>query len=253
MKIYLASSNEGKKREIQQLLPEWNVITPKDEGIEFDPEETGTNFYENSIIKALALHEIVHAPVLADDSGLCVDILGGAPGVWSSRYAGPAFMRGKSDGSKIPQDEQNRLLIEQTSGAVREYMSKNGAGSSGGTMRTAPAGGGPSGGSAQPCMIPAGGAAGLFKNGLRSCHYACSMVLFLEESRFFIAQETMEGALIERIEDARGDGGFGYDPIVILPQFGKTVAEISADEKNAISHRGKATRTVLSVLRNSFR
>ena len=75
------------------------------------------------------------------------------------------------------------------------------------------------------------------------------MVLLVNPSRFFIAQETMEGSVIERIEDARGSGGFGYDPIIYLPQYKKTVAELSADQKNAISHRGKATRAILEIIK----
>ena len=223
MKIYLATGNLNKKREISQVLPEFEVVIPKDMGISFDPEESGTDFYQNSLIKALALWKeairLEKEPplIMADDSGICVDALNGAPGVWSARYAGPGFMKGRPDGTKISQEEQNRLLIEQTTAAV-----KNGA--------------------------PAGGF--LYANGPRSCHYACSMVLLVNPSRFFVAQETMEGSVIERLEDARGSGGFGYDPIIYLPQFQKTVAELSSDQKNAISHRGKATRAILSIIKN---
>jgi len=86
MKIYLASGNVNKKKEVQELLPSHKIVLPKDEGIEFDPEETGSTFFENAMIKAKALYDIVKAPVLADDSGLCVDFLNGAPGVHSARY-----------------------------------------------------------------------------------------------------------------------------------------------------------------------
>ncbi len=86
MKIYLASGNVNKKKEVQELLPSHKIVLPKDEGIEFDPEETGSTFFENAMIKAKALYDIVKAPVLADDSGLCVDFLKGAPGVHSARY-----------------------------------------------------------------------------------------------------------------------------------------------------------------------
>ena len=86
MKIYLASGNINKKKEVQELLPSHKIVLPKDEGIEFDPEETGSTFFENAMIKAKALYDIVKAPVLADDSGLCVDFLKGAPGVHSARY-----------------------------------------------------------------------------------------------------------------------------------------------------------------------
>lgn len=83
----------------------------------------------------------------------------------------------------------------------------------------------------------------------RSCHYTCAMVLLLNQDRYFVAQETFEGVLIDDISHQAGTGGFGYDPIVFLPQFGKTVAEISAEEKNAISHRGKAARAIATLLK----
>lgn len=201
MKIYLATGNLNKKREVQELFPEHTVVIPKDEGIAFDPEETGTTFYENSLIKAKALWDMVHCPVLADDSGICVDALDGAPGIYSSRYAGPDFMKGKPDGTKISQDEQNNFIVQQTSDAIK-------AGYAGG----------------------------------RKAHYTCAMVLYMGSDRLFVCQETMEGEIIDDISNARGTGGFGYDPLFYLPEFGKTAAELTADEKNAISHRGKASR-----------
>lgn len=216
MKIYLATGNKNKKREMVQLLSEHEIVIPSDENIDFDPVETGTTFYENSLIKAKALYDIVHCPVIADDSGICVDALGGNPGIYSARYAGPDFMKGKPDGSKISQEEQNKFIIEQTTDAV-----KNG-------------------------NLPKGE----YLNGPRSCHYTCAMVLYLGPDRLFVAQETFEGALIDSIEDARGDGGFGYDPIVFLPEYGKTVAQISAEEKNSISHRGKAVRVIQKIINN---
>ena len=201
MKIYLATGNLNKKREVQELFPEHTVVIPKDEGIAFDPEETGTTFYENSLIKAKALWDMVHCPVLADDSGICVDALDGAPGIYSSRYAGPDFMKGKPDGTKISQDEQNNFIVQQTSDAIK-------AGYAGG----------------------------------RKAHYTCAMVLYMGPDRLFVCQETMEGEIIDDISNARGTGGFGYDPLFYLPEFGKTAAELTADEKNTISHRGKASR-----------
>lgn len=203
MKIYLATGNKNKKREMSQILSPHTVITPADEGIDFNPIENGKTFYENSIIKAKTLYEIVRCPVIADDSGICVDALNGIPGIYSARYGGPEFPHGKPDGSKTPQELQNRFLIE----------SLNAAGASGITSDS-------------------------FKNGLRSAHYTCAMVLYLGTDRIFVSQETMEGTIVERIEDAAGTGGFGYDPIFFLPQYGKTAAQISSEEKNAISHRG---------------
>lgn len=214
MKIYLASGNLNKKREMEEIFKEHTIVIPKDEGIDFDPEETGTDFYQNSMIKAKALWDIVHCPVIADDSGICVDALNGVPGVWSSRYAGPDFHKGKPDGSKISQEEQNKFLIEELNEALKKGVDST-----------------------------------YFPNGPRSAHYSCSMVLMLNPSRFFIAQETMEGTIIEDIKDARGQYGFGYDPIFFLPQYGKTDAEILPEQKNAISHRGKACKIISDILK----
>lgn len=214
MKIYLATSNQNKKREIQEIFSQHEIRTPADDGIEFDPEETGTTFYENSLIKAKTLYEIVKCPVIADDSGICVDALNGAPGIYSSRYAGPEFMKGKPDGSKISQEEQNIHLINQLNEAIKQKNLPN---------------------------MP-------YLNGERSCHYTCAMVLYLGPDRLFVAQETFEGTIIDSIEKQAGNGGFGYDPIVFLPQQNKTIAQLTADEKHAISHRGKAVRALQKII-----
>lgn len=204
-KLYLATGNKHKREEMQQILSDYEIRIPSDDGIEFAPVEDGNSFYENSLIKARALWNLVHEPVIADDSGICVDALNGEPGIYTSRYAGPDFMHGKPDGSKISQEEQNKFLIEQL----------NATGSSN-----------------------------------RACHYTCAMVLVVNPDRFFVAQETFEGELIHSIDDQAGTGGFGYDPIVYLPQYKKTVAEISANEKNKISHRGKAVRVIAQILKS---
>ena len=204
-KLYLATGNKHKREEMQQILADYEIRIPSDDGIEFDPVEDGKSFYENSLIKARALWELVKKPVIADDSGICVEALNAEPGIYTSRYAGPEFMHGKPDGSKISQDEQNKFLIQQ----LNDTNSAN-----------------------------------------RKCHYTCAMVLLLNPDRFFVAQETFEGELIGSIEEQAGSGGFGYDPIVYLPQYQKTVAEISAEEKNLISHRGKAVRAIAEILKS---
>ena len=216
MKIYLATGNKNKKREMVELLQGHEIIIPSDENIDFDPDETGITFYENSLIKAKALYDIVHYPVIADDSGICVDALGGSPGIYSSRYAGPDFMHGKPDGTKISQEEQNIFLIEQTNKAIKD-----------GNLPKMP-----------------------YLHGPRSCHYTCAMVLYAGPDRLFVAQETFEGTLIDDINNQAGSGGFGYDPIVFLPEYNKTVAQLTADEKNAISHRGKAVRAIQKIIEN---
>ncbi len=203
MKIYLASSNAHKRKEVAEILSGHEIVIPADEGIEFAPDETGSTFAENSMIKALALWKIVKCPVIADDSGLCVDALSGEPGIFTSRYAGSEYPHGRPDGKKISQAEQNALLIAQL----------NATGSSD-----------------------------------RSCHYSCAITLLFSPDEFLVSQEIFKGQLIKRIEDQAGTGGFGYDPIVFLPEYGKTVAEISAEEKNKISHRGKALRRIAASL-----
>ncbi len=213
MKIYLATGNKNKKREMAQILESHTVVIPSDEGIDFDPVENGTTFYENSLLKARALYELVHCPVVADDSGICVDALGGAPGIYSARYGGPSFPHGKPDGSRIPQNEQNKFLVDQLNDALAEGVDSS-----------------------------------RFLNGPRSAHYTCAMVLYLGGDRLYVAEETMEGTIVSTPADAAGTGGFGYDPLFFLPQYGRTAAQLSDDEKNAVSHRGKAARVIQRII-----
>ncbi len=222
MKIYLATGNLNKKREMQEILSDFEVVIPKEENIDFNPIEDGKTFYENSLIKAKALWNLVKMPVLADDSGICLDALSGMPGIYSSRYAGPAFPQGNPDGSKCPQEKQNEFLIT----SLNEKL-KN-------------------------CDFEELKKSGQFLNGPRSAHYTCAMVLYLGPDRLFVCQDTMEGTIVENLCDARGQGGFGYDPIFYIPQYKKTVAELSPEEKNAISHRGKASRSLLKIIKGIF-
>ncbi|MCR5605563.1 MAG: non-canonical purine NTP pyrophosphatase [Treponema sp.] len=209
MKLYLATGNLHKKIEMARIFTGFDIVIPKEEGIVFNPDETGKSFFENSLIKAKALWDIVHEPVIADDSGICVDALNGAPGIYSSRYAGPQYMKGRADGVKIPQEEQNKFLVEQTNAAIAE----------------------------NPELT-------------RTCRYVCSLVCYFGKDRFYCAQETMEGLLVANIKDAAGNGGFGYDPLVIIPKFGKTVAELTDSQKDEISHRGKAARALYQSLQH---
>jgi XTP/dITP diphosphohydrolase len=191
MKIYFASGNAHKKEEMARIFSQCEIVIPADEGIDFDPEETEHSFYGNSLLKAKALYDIVGKPVIADDSGICVDALGGAPGVFSARY-------GSENGKKLTSEERNALLLERMRGVEN-----------------------------------------------RSCRFVCNMVLYLGNERFVSVQETLEGELIA---ESRGSGGFGYDPIVFIPSYGKTVAELSGAEKDFLSHRGKAGRKIAELL-----
>ncbi|MBQ9495694.1 MAG: RdgB/HAM1 family non-canonical purine NTP pyrophosphatase [Treponema sp.] len=208
MKVYLATNNKNKKREMAAILSPHTVIVPSDEGISFNPDETGSTFYENSLIKARALYELVRCPVIADDSGICVDALGGRPGIYSSRYAGTSLQ----NGNVLSQAEKNALLIAELNDALLHNVDTS-----------------------------------HFLHGERSAHYTCAMALYLGNDRLYVAEETLEGALVGSMEEARGKNGFGYDPIFFLPELNKTAAELSDSEKNAISHRGKAGRAIQNI------
>lgn len=191
MTIWFATGNAHKKKELAAILAGHEIRTPDEAGMDFDPEETGETFLDNALIKARALYRLVKAPVIADDSGLCVDALGGRPGVLSARY-------GSENGKKLESAERNALLLREVGNAAD-----------------------------------------------RKARFVCSMVLMLSEDRFFVAQETFEGELIHA---ERGSGGFGYDPILYLHEKGLTVAELSDEEKNTMSHRGKAGARIAAIL-----
>ena len=181
MKLVLASKNEKKLKEMRDILSHLGVevCLQSEVGVDVDVEETGTTFEENSLLKARAVMEASGLPAIADDSGLCVDALNGAPGVYSARYGGP----GLDDVGRY------RLLLENMKGQPRaaEFVS------------------------------------------VITCCFPDGTVL------------TSRGECPGAIAFApQGEGGFGYDPIFFIPQLKKTFAQLTAEEKNAISHRGKA-------------
>ena len=198
MNIWFATNNAHKKEELQAVLG-CSLKIPSQEGIAFDPEETGNTFFENAMIKARELKKLLGGrdePVIADDSGLCVDALGGRPGIYSARY-------GEANGQKLTSPRQNALLLEELGTTER-----------------------------------------------RTARFVCAMVLFFSDDRFFAVQETLEGEIVKNSEMARGTGGFGYDPVFLVPRLGRTLAELSAEEKNALSHRGKAGKHIANILKN---
>ncbi|MDR2404464.1 MAG: RdgB/HAM1 family non-canonical purine NTP pyrophosphatase [Spirochaetaceae bacterium] len=209
MTIWFATGNAHKRTELEAILraasPEnIGVRIPSAADIPFDPEETGASFRENALIKARALHRLLaergfREPVLADDSGLCVDALGGRPGIYSSRYRG----RDGAGETAAPIDDarRNALLLEELGDA-----------------------------------------------GDRTARFICAMVLLYSQNRFCIVQETMEGEIVRNLSDARGSGGFGYDPVLYIPEKGCTVAELPGTLKNSLSHRGKAGRAIAKLL-----
>jgi non-canonical purine NTP pyrophosphatase, rdgB/HAM1 family len=191
MKLYFATNNAHKREELERILAPHAIVMPSDEGIDFDPEETAPDFFGNALLKARALYLLVGCPVVADDSGICVDALGGAPGIRSARY-------GSENGVKLDSSGRNRLLLSEMEGKTE-----------------------------------------------RSCRFVCNMVLYLGPDRFISVQETLEGRLVT---EARGEGGFGYDPLVFLPEFGCTVAELPPEDKDRCSHRGKAGKRLAALL-----
>ena len=183
MKLVLASKNEKKLREMDEILSALGieVISEAQAGVDVDVEETGTTFEENSLLKARAVMEASGLPAIADDSGLCVDALGGAPGVYSARYGGP----GLDDVGRY------RLLLENMKGQPRGARFV----------------------SVITCCFPNG-----------------DVLTARGECPGTIAFAPM------------GEGGFGYDPVFFIPGLKKTFAQLTPEEKNAISHRGLALR-----------
>ncbi|MDR1948414.1 MAG: RdgB/HAM1 family non-canonical purine NTP pyrophosphatase [Spirochaetaceae bacterium] len=202
MTIWLATGNIHKKQELEAVLSAacpggLSIRIPGEAGLDFDPEETGTSFAENALIKARSLYRLVGEPVIADDSGLCVDALDGRPGIHSSRYRGPAGA--VEGGLKLGDAQRNALLLAELGEAPN-----------------------------------------------RAARFVCAMVLLYSENRFFIAQETLEG---EIVRTERGSGGFGYDPLLYIPERGCTAAELPGTVKNELSHRGKAGRVIAGLFR----
>lgn len=184
MQLTLATKNAGKVREIKKILPEFDIQTMTEAGIELDIEENGETFEENALIKARAIWKVCGGLVIADDSGLEIDYLGGQPGVHSSRFMG-------EDTDYVI---KNRELIHRLEKA---------------------------------------------KEGERKAHFVAVIACILPDGREFTTRGTMEG---EIAMEPSGTEGFGYDPILYLPDYGCTSAQISLEEKNKISHRGKALK-----------
>jgi XTP/dITP diphosphohydrolase len=193
MELFVATGNAHKLTELEPALPGHKLRIPADAGIRnFEVEEDGSTYLENALKKALTLHRLLGQPVLADDSGLSISAMGGAPGIYSARY-------GSEDGKrKLGAAERNAYLLKNMEA---------------------------------------------FDD--RACAFVCCLVLVLSEERVFIVQETCPGELLRA---PRGEGGFGYDPVVFLPALGKSVAELSVEEKNRLSHRGRACARMARLL-----
>ena len=209
MKLYLASTNPGKLREFQLAAGARGVTVEPVPGIQNLPgcAEDGDTFEANARKKALHYAVFAEGPVFADDSGICVDALGGAPGVYSARYAGP----GATD---VENNRKLMLDLAQVSGSASSLR----------TLR-APSAGRDSWG------YPA--------------HYSCVVVLAEDRVIRAVVEGQVNGLLVT---SPHGAGGFGYDPYFFYPPLGQTFAEISAEAKFDVSHRGIAFRKLLDTL-----
>ena len=195
MKYVIATHNAHKLIELQRILEPLGIeaVTDRDLGIELpEVEETGTTFAENAYLKAASACEVTGLPAIADDSGLSVDALNGAPGVYSARYAG-----GHGDDAA-----NNALLLKNLAHLPEEA---------------------------------------------RTARFVCCIALVYPDGRELTVRGETQGLIID---EARGEGGFGYDPYFYYAPFGETFSELSAAEKNAISHRGKAIAKLAETLKN---
>ncbi len=191
-KIIFATGNKDKMREIREIMADVDVevVSMKEAGIFVDVVEDGATFEENALIKAKSIAEHTDAIVFADDSGLEIDYLDKAPGVYSARFMG----------EDTSYDIKNQALIDKLDGVPKEQ---------------------------------------------RTARFVCAIAAVLPDKREFVLRENMEGYIGYKSE---GENGFGYDPIFYLDEFGCSSAALSREQKNEISHRGKALRAMKDML-----
>ena len=190
MKVIAATHNKGKIREFNEILGKlgFEVLPPNEVGIDIDPEENGSSFAENALIKARAVANLCDYPIIADDSGLCVDALGGAPGIFSARYAG----EDASDSDRI------KKLLHELDGVSN-----------------------------------------------RRAKFVSAIAFIMPDGEELVTHGEVLGNITLAPD---GDSGFGYDPIFLSDELGKTFGRASADEKNKISHRGRALSALYDIL-----
>lgn len=183
-KLIFATTNEGKMKEIRMILADlgMEIFSLKDMNINVDIEENGKTFEENAIIKAKAICELTGEMVLADDSGLEVDYMDKAPGVYSARYLG----------EDTPYSVKNQTIIDNLKDAKGEE---------------------------------------------RSARFVCAIAAAFPDGRVLTTQATIEGYIGY---EEKGTNGFGYDPLMYVPEYDMTTGQMEPEMKNKISHRGKA-------------
>ncbi len=191
-RIIFATGNEGKMKEIREILGDldYEILSMKEAGIDVEIIEDGETFEDNAKIKAKTVMEACGEIVLADDSGLEVDYLNKEPGVMSARYMG------ENTSYRI----KNQIIIDRLHGV--------------------------------PDLV-------------RSARFVCVIAAAFPDGRMETARATIEGRIAH---EPAGENGFGYDPIFYYPEYKKTTAQMTAEEKNAISHRGKALRMIKEFL-----
>ncbi len=192
MKLAIATNNQHKLQEIRAILGDSfeELLSLKDLGIDVDVEETGSTLEENALIKARAILALSGIATLADDTGLMVDALNGAPGVYSARYAGEEH-----------DDAKNRALLLKNLDGVKD----------------------------------------------RSAHFATVIALCYPDGKTLTASGRVNG---EILLSERGTEGFGYDSLFFSTELGKTFAEATQAEKNSVSHRGRALRAMLELVKS---
>lgn len=192
--IMIATSNAHKVEEFREMLEPLGIqvrsLLDLEEKVEI--EETGTTFAENAMIKALSVHERLGIPVISDDSGLEVDAMDKAPGVYSARFLG----------YDTPYEEKNQYIMDQVEGKTR------------------------------------------------TARYVCAIAYAEEDGARHVFTGVVEGEIADH---ARGEKGFGYDPIFYYPPYGATLAEVSEEKKNAISHRGRALAQLIAYMKEAER
>ncbi len=195
--IIIASKNKGKISEIKKILSlkEVELLDLSELSFSSSIEESGITFRENALIKAETVFSLYKIPVIADDSGLSVWCLGGKPGVFSARFAGP-------DASD---EGNNRLLLEKLQGIPDEE---------------------------------------------RTAWFCCAAIFYHSTGKYFVSEGKVDG---EITQSPVGKNGFGYDPIFFIPEYGKTMAQLSAHEKNRISHRALAFRGLKKYIEEYLR
>jgi len=192
--LLLATTNEHKLKEFRAILRElpFTLLSLRDIQLGMDVEETGTTFAENALLKARAYAQAANMLALTDDSGLEIDALGGAPGIYSARFAG----------RETPYTERFRLILAR--------------------LQDVPV-------------------------SQRTARFRCAIALADPSGYTRVVEGTIEGLIAE---SPRGENGFGYDPIFLVPEYGKTTAEMTSEEKHRISHRGRAAEAACRLLKD---